>query len=104
MKPYQVALKLRQIAATIDNSKNPRRELVASDLYQLISVLRVGATFKRETYDEVKNGIEDLAKKADDMGWESTAKKLGEAKQSLKEDLEAIYYSEESSTKHRIQI
>lgn len=36
MKPSQVSTKLRQIAAAIDNSKNPRRDLVAADLKRVI--------------------------------------------------------------------
>jgi hypothetical protein len=36
MKPSHIASRLRQIAAAIDNSKNPRRDLVARDLQQVI--------------------------------------------------------------------
>jgi len=37
MKPSQVAAKLRQIASAIDNSNNPRKDLVAADLKRVIS-------------------------------------------------------------------
>jgi len=36
MKPSEVSAKLRQIASTIDNSKNPRRNLVAADLKRIV--------------------------------------------------------------------
>jgi hypothetical protein len=39
MKPSQVSNKLRQIAAAIGNSKNPRKDLVAADLRRLVSAL-----------------------------------------------------------------
>lgn len=39
MKPSQVAYKLRQIAGVIDKSKNPRRDLVAADLKQIVAIL-----------------------------------------------------------------
>lgn len=42
MKPSQVSARLRQIAAAIDNSKNPRRDLVAADLRRI--VVAVGPT------------------------------------------------------------
>jgi hypothetical protein len=89
MRPFEVSAKLRQIAATIDNSRNPRRDLVAADLKKIIGNLRVGK-FDRTVFDKVKNGIDDLIKKAESQGWESTAEKLNEAKGSLKEDLEAL--------------
>ncbi len=37
MKPSKIASKLRQIAANIDKSKNPRRDLVAADLKRVIA-------------------------------------------------------------------
>jgi len=39
VKPSDVANRLRQIAAAIDNSKSPKRELVAEDLQEVLSVL-----------------------------------------------------------------
>jgi len=41
MKPSQVASKLRKIATTIDNSKNPRRDLVAADLKRIIAATEI---------------------------------------------------------------
>lgn len=37
MKPSQLVRSLRHIAAKIENSKNPRRDLVAADLKKLVS-------------------------------------------------------------------
>lgn len=37
MKPSQVSTKLRQIAAAIDNSENPCRDLVAADLRRIVA-------------------------------------------------------------------
>jgi hypothetical protein len=45
MKPSQVASKLRQIAAAIDNSKNPRADLVARDLKRIIVSVGGDPTF-----------------------------------------------------------
>jgi hypothetical protein len=42
MKPSQMAQKLRQIASAIDNSKNPRRDLVAADLRRIVAVIDDG--------------------------------------------------------------
>ena len=42
MRPDQLAKSLRQIAAKIDNSKNPKRELVARDLKRIIAKLPGG--------------------------------------------------------------
>lgn len=39
MKPSQLSSILRRIAAAIDNSKSPSRELVAEDLRRVISNL-----------------------------------------------------------------
>lgn len=39
MKPSQVAYKLRRIASAIDKSTNPRRDLVADDLRQIVAIL-----------------------------------------------------------------
>jgi len=39
VKPSDVANRLRQIATKIDNSKSPKRELVAEDLQEVLSVL-----------------------------------------------------------------
>jgi hypothetical protein len=89
MKPFQVASKLRQIAAAIDNSRNPRRELVTADLRKIIGSLRIGKFDKRE-FDEIKKGIENLIERVESQGWNSTAKKLSEAISTLKTDLEAL--------------
>jgi hypothetical protein len=43
MKPSQVAHKLRQIATAIDNSRSPRRDLVAADLKQIIGSMQFEA-------------------------------------------------------------
>lgn len=37
--PKQVAARLRQIATKIENSKAPKRELVAEDLQEVLNVL-----------------------------------------------------------------
>jgi hypothetical protein len=39
MRPSQVSKTLRQIAAKIDNSKNPKRELVAADLKRILAAI-----------------------------------------------------------------
>ena len=39
MKPSQVANSLRHIASKIDNSTNPKRELVARDLKRLVTAM-----------------------------------------------------------------
>jgi len=46
MKPSQIASKLRQIASAIDNSKNPRQDLVAQDLRRVI--IAVGDKYRVE--------------------------------------------------------
>jgi hypothetical protein len=64
MKPSQVASKLRQIASTIDNSKNPRKDLVAADLKKVIGNLRTsavpGAMINVAIYDGKVDGWSDL--------------------------------------------
>jgi len=39
MKPSEVASKLRQIAAAIEKSENPRKDLVAADLKRVIAAV-----------------------------------------------------------------
>jgi hypothetical protein len=39
VKPSEVSAKLRQIAATIDRSRNPRRDLVASDIRKIVATM-----------------------------------------------------------------
>jgi len=46
MKPSQVASKLRRIAAAIDNSKNPRPDLVAADLRRIVANMPPDAILK----------------------------------------------------------
>lgn len=106
MKPSEVSTKLRQIATAIDRSKNPDRDLVTQDLRRIVSHLQIGAKFDKKTFDEVKDGIEDLINKAESMGWGSTAKKLREAKGSLKDDLEAVstLKKQQGPSRQRIQI
>jgi len=55
MKPSQVAAKLRQIASAIDNSNNPRKDLVAADLKRVIAAVSVTPEQKQaiiKTFEE----------------------------------------------------
>jgi hypothetical protein len=53
MKPFQTVGKLRQIAAAIENSKRPDRNLVAEDLKKIIANLtEPDTTDKPETEPE----------------------------------------------------
>lgn len=54
MEPMQVVSRLNQIAAAIDNSNNPRRDLVARDILELISI--VSKKKKKKTLKSQKRG------------------------------------------------
>jgi ElaB/YqjD/DUF883 family membrane-anchored ribosome-binding protein len=54
MDPIQVASKLNQIADVIDNSKNPRRDLVAQDISELVS--RISKKKKKKAPKSQKRG------------------------------------------------
>jgi hypothetical protein len=59
MKPSQVASKLRQIAAAIDNSRNPRADLVARDLKRIVAAVEPGYDFPEEEYTQTMFEVED---------------------------------------------
>jgi hypothetical protein len=57
MKPSEVAFKLRQIAAAIDNSRNPRRDLVARDLKRIIAAVGPFDNFSGQIRHDGNGGI-----------------------------------------------
>jgi hypothetical protein len=52
MRPSQLAQALRQIAAKIDNSKSPKRELVARDLKRTLAAVGI-SSFENNTTEQV---------------------------------------------------
>lgn len=57
MKPSELSYKLRRIAAAIDNSENPSRKMVATDIQKLIHKI------SGEITNRVENYIKDWHKK-----------------------------------------
>lgn len=60
IKPSEVSASLRCIAAIIENSKNPRKELVAQDLKEILAA--VTNRFDDKAIGEVQSGIDALKK------------------------------------------
>jgi hypothetical protein len=78
MKPSEVSVKLRQIATAIDNSNNPRRDLVARDLGLLVSRIATSDAeawvrdnlYKGPVYNKIyklRSGYPDIADKIDQI-------------------------------------
>jgi len=65
MKPNSVASRLRQIATKIENSKSPRRDLVAEDLQEVLQKLETPPSLTRE---EVAKMCPSCAEKMASMG------------------------------------
>lgn len=59
MKPTQVSKYLRKIAAAIDNSKNPRRELVAEDLKRVITAIKEPVFRTKEEEAQLREDMAD---------------------------------------------
>jgi len=67
MKPSQVVLKLRRIAAAIENSKKPDKLLVAKDLKKLMAAINPPDL---PSWDEVENSLSNAF---DNLDWEAVA-------------------------------
>lgn len=63
MKPSRVTSKLRQIATALDNSKNPRRDLVAADLKKLITAVEEGGGLSHEQTQEFRKFWDKVGQK-----------------------------------------
>jgi len=84
MKPSQVASKLRQIAAAIDNSKNPRKDLVAADLHRVVTAIEDFKGFRDpndpkivELFRKYVGELADSDQYADALGFEEVLSDAG---------------------------
>jgi hypothetical protein len=68
MKPFQVSTKLRQIATKIENSKKPRKDLVANDIRQILSNINRQAAVPNDLDPKLQKMIDEFDKENDD--WE----------------------------------
>ena len=57
MTPSRLAATLRQIAAKIDNSKSPRRDLVAHELHRILVAMNEAPDLISDVYDEIKKAL-----------------------------------------------
>jgi hypothetical protein len=57
MTPSHLAATLRQIAAKIDNSKSPRRDLVAHELHHILAAMDEAPDLISDAYDEIKKAL-----------------------------------------------
>jgi hypothetical protein len=62
MNPDQLSSLLRQIAAKIDNSRQPSRELVAADLRRVIAGLRTSVSLNPEDVKGLEETVQKLGK------------------------------------------
>lgn len=83
MKPSQVSTKLRQIAAAIDNSKNPRRDLVALDLKKLVKDIHKkylgGLTEENQELKDIIDNLVESAERAEKLQFTKTGKAVTDA-------------------------
>jgi hypothetical protein len=65
MKPSQVSTVLLKIASAIDNSKNPKRELVSQDLKKLLVKISSGPYDK--ALEAIHDGVDKLVAENDNF-------------------------------------
>lgn len=88
MKPSQVAIALRRIAAGIDKSTNPKRELVASAIKEIMSRLAgeeevAGDKSLEETFGKSVESLSYALKKNDSAGFKRSIEQLADRAEKL---------------------